>query len=189
MEFIPDDSQGPTLDVPYYGEARAEDGWQGQSTSLSFDSLKRDISETMARLGGVVHTIQRGTYHIGGLDRPGVQVHYSVEGPGGQMAYGRLDIAALPVKSPAKRHGWKETLRNWEDNSLRMALYNVVQALKAQWVLKQLNPAYVPLMPWLLDKHDRTLTEAFADSGYSKALMPPEGGDFVQGEFKESLDD
>jgi hypothetical protein len=185
MDFVPDTDQGPTIDVPYYGEARAEDGWQGQGTTRSFDALKSEITQAMSRLGGVVHGFQRGTYMLGKLERAGVQVHYSVEGPDGKMIYGRLDVAALPVQKPAQRINWKETMRRRMEASLSMALYNVAQALKAQWVLKQLNPSYMPLMPWLFGKGDKTLSEIYLDRGYLKALMPPKAGDFIEGDFKD----
>jgi len=186
MDFMPDKDQGLTLDVPYNDEARSQDGWQGQGTSLSLQTLQSHVTQAMSRLGGVIHGFQRGSYLIGDVQRAGVQIHYSIEGPNGKMAYGRMDIAALPVKEPAQRHGWKQTLARRHDASLRMALYNVAQALRAQWVLKQLNPSYIPLMPWLLAGKNRTVSELYAESGYTKKLMPPKAEAFVEGEFRES---
>ena len=182
MEFIPDGEDAPTLDVPYFGEARAGDGWQGQSTTKSFDTLKSHLVQEMARLGGVVHSVQKGMYNIGGIDRVGAQINYSIEGPNGQMVYGRIDVAALPVKKP--KRGYAQALRSRQEKSLAMALYNVTQGLKAQWVLKQLNPAYIPLMPWLLTENEVTLSEAYASSGYQPQLPSPDG-DTVIGEFRE----
>jgi hypothetical protein len=132
MEFVPDKDEGPTIDVPYFGEARSADGWQGQGTTRSYMTLKSEVANAVAQLGGVVHGIQRGTYEIGGLERAGAQINYSVEGPNGVMVYGRMDIAALPVQKPTRRSGWEKTLRKRHDSSLSMALYNVVQALKSQ---------------------------------------------------------
>lgn len=186
MKFIPDDNDEPTLDVPYFGEARKEDGWQGQGTTRSYDSLKSMVAQAMARLGGVVHGIHRGTYEIGGYERAGAQIHYSIEGPGGQMFYGRMDVASLPVREPKRSIRYHEILRNRQEKSLSMALYNVVQALKAQWVLKQMNPAYVPLMPWLIAKDDKTISETYIEAGIGLALPEPrEDGDSVPGEFRE----
>jgi hypothetical protein len=184
--FVPIEDDKPTVDVPYLDEARATDGWQGQDTSLSYDRLKSELTNVLARLGGMVSTFQRGAYEIGGLKRAGVQVSYSIEGPNGVMVRGRLDVAALPVKGPKRQHGWAETLRKREDAALRMALYNVVQALRSQWVLKQLNPGYIPLMPWLLGKGDATLSELYAEAGYTRALMPPKAASFVEGAFRET---
>lgn len=195
MEFMPDKDEGPTLDVPYFGEARKEDGWQGQGTTRSYDSLKARLTEAMARLGGVVHTVQRGVYTLGGVERVGAQIHYSIEGPGGQMYYGRMDIAALPVIEPKQSARYQEVMRNRQKKSLAMALYNVVEALRAQWVLKQMNPAYVPLMPWLLAKDDKTISQTYIEAGIGTALLPApskegkEKGDIVRGEFREVEDE
>lgn len=188
MQFIPDEEDGPTLTVPYFDEARKEDGWQGQGTTRSYDSLKSALTQAIARLDGVIHTIQRGTYEIGGFERAGAQIHYSIEGPGGQMIYGRLDVAALPIKEPKRTSRYQEVMRNRTEKALAMALYNVIEALRAQWVLKQMNPSYVPLMPWLLAKGDKTLSESYREAGIGLALPAPEGkppGDvFEEGEFR-----
>ena len=189
MEFFPEDDNEPTLDVPYFDEARSADGWQGQSTTLSFDTLKSHITQAFSRLGGVVHGVQRGSFEIGGFTRPGAQVNYSLEGPNGKMIYGRLDIAALPVKKPKRTSRYQEILRKRMDQSLRAGLYNVVQVLKAQWVLKQMNPAYVPLMPWLLVKGNQTLTELYRESSLPMLESPKqkhsEDDDIAIGEFRE----
>lgn len=189
MKFIPDDDQGPTIDVPFFGETRAEDGWQGHATTRSYDALKSDVSKALARLNGVLHSIKRGHYVIDGLKRSGAEIHYSMEGPDGRMVYGRIDIAALPVPEPyggnIHHSNYERSLRKRHDDSLRMALYNVAEILKAQWCLKQLNPSYVPLIPWMLGKDERTLSESYLEAGFSKALMPPDKGDFVEGEFRE----
>ena len=185
MQFIPDEDDGPSLDVPYFGEARAEDGWQGQSTQRSYNTLKSDLTKAMARIGGVVQSIQRGMYDIGGAERAGAQIHYSIEGVGRQMHYGRLDVAALPVRETT-RGNWRKTMRARQEKSLCMALYNVAQALKAQWVLKQMNPSYVPLMPWLLADDNRTISEAYLEAGIGLALpAPSKEGEVVVGEFTE----
>jgi len=186
MEFKPEGTEGPTSNVPYLDEARAADGWQGQETNLSYDRLKSELTGVMARLGGIVHGFQRGIYTIGDHDRAGVQVRYSVEGPGGAMIYGRLDVAALPIKEPTRnRYDAGKILRGRQEKALAMALYNVVHSLRAQWVLKQLNPGYIPLMPWLLAKGGHTLSELYADAGFTKALMPPKAEKFVEGNFRE----
>jgi len=192
MQFIPDKDEGPTLTVPYFDEARKEDGWQGQGTTRSYDSLKSALTNAIARLDGVVHSIQRGTYSIGGIERTGAQISYSIAGPGGQMIYGRLDIAALPVREPKRTSRYQEVMRNRLDKAMAMALYNVTEALKAQWVLKQMNPSYVPLMPWLLAKPDKTLSESYIEAGIGLALPAPEGEppdhDVVEGDFRPAED-
>lgn len=185
MEFTPRNEDGPAMDVPYMDEARAADGWQGQGTTLSYERLKSQIADAISRLGGVVHRFQRGDYVMeGGLTRAGLQIHYSLEGPGGAMVYGRLDVAALPTKRPKQRDRGGSIFRGRQEKALTMAMYNMAAVLRAQWVLKQLNPGYVPLLPWLLDKKGRTLTQSYADAGMSPALMPPKG-DWIEGEVRE----
>ena len=187
MEFVPTDDKTLITDVPYFGEARAEEGWQGQGTTRSYGVLKSDIVKMFARLGGIVHGIQKGIYKIGQFDRIGVQISYSITGPGGRMLYGRLDVAALPVKKPKQRSNSVAVAKSRMDKSLCMALYNVCQALKAQWVLKQMNPAFVPLMPWLLVDGDRTLVELYRESSLPMLEAPraEEDAEVVVGEFTE----
>jgi len=182
--FEPDENDAHTLDVPYLDEARAADGWKGISTTLSYDRLKSEVVSAIARLGGIVHGFQRGTYRIGDVERAGCIIHYSIEGPGGQMVYGRIDIAALPVKEPSRRHNWQEVLRRRHEQSLRVALYNVARVLEGQWVLKQLNPTYVPLIPWMLASGKKTLNELWLEAGMTPQLAPPKT-DFIEGEYSE----
>jgi hypothetical protein len=188
MEFYPESNEIPEFDIPYHDELRAADGWQGQTTTLSIERLKADITNALSKLGGMVHQFHRGYYEIGGKKRPGVQIIYSVEGPQGKMAYGRFDIASAPVKEPSYRRGWQETMRRREDQSLRTGLYNVVQALKAQWVLKKLNPSYMPLIPWMLIDGERTVNEAYREAGVGGRLLPSSVGelekDVVDGEWE-----
>ena len=162
MHFTPEGRSSQLLRVPFASEARAQDGWQGQNTGRSVETLKSGIVQAMARLGGVVHGFQRGSFRIDDQDRAGVQITYSVEAPGGKMVYGRLDIAALPVRPPARNRNFQRVLERRNEDALAMALYNVVQAMRAQWVLAQLNPGYVPLMPWLLANKNQTLTEMWS---------------------------
>lgn len=183
MEFIPENDKGPISDVPFYGEARSSDGWQGQSTTRSFGALKSELSQAFTRLGGVIHSIQRGTYKIGDFDRAGAQIHYSIEGPNGQMVYGRMDVAALPVHNPKQSSRRREILSKRNEASLSMALYNVIEALKTQWVLKQLNPSYIPLMPWLLADNDRTISQAYTELGLGTKRLPAPDG-IVDGDFR-----
>ena len=51
MKFIPDDLDQQS-DVPFLEEARADDGWKGQSTNKSIEQLRAEISAEIGRLGG-----------------------------------------------------------------------------------------------------------------------------------------
>jgi len=190
MKFLPDENEPEACDIPYFDELRAVDGWQGHATNKSYETLKSDVAVAMAKLDGVIHGIQRGIYEINGVERPGVVIHYSIESPDGQMAYGRLDIAAPPVKKPSiGKHSatYEKRLKSKRDKSLRMALYNVVQIFKAQGILKQMNPSYIPLMPWLLADGDQTITEKFALAGMGNLALPApmNNSETVTGEFRE----
>ena len=194
MNFVPDGKASQLLRVPYAGEARAADGWQGQDTGRSIETLKSDVVVAMGRLGGVVHGFQRGSYRVDDQDRAGVQISYSVEAPGGKMVYGRLDVAALPVRQPARHRNAQRILDRRNEAALAMALYNVVQTLRAQWVLAQLNPGYVPLMPWLLGDKGKTLTEMWTTGAAAGRLLPAPSekgkgkskGGVVEGSFRET---
>ena len=185
MQFTAERDTIVDLDIPYHDELRAADGWQGQTTTLSLERLKSEIINALARLGGIVHRFNKGYYEIGGVRRPGVQIIYSVEGPDGRMAYGRFDIAAPPVKEPKQSSRGDAITRRREEQSLRTGLYNVVEALKAQWVLKMLNPSYIPLIPWMLVDGERTVNEAYRDAGIGGKLLPASVGEIKDG---ESLD-
>lgn len=190
MKFIPDETEPRPQDVPYFDELRTADGWQGHATNKSYETLKSEVTSAMSQLDGTIHGFQRGMYEINGIDRPGVIIHYSIEDSDGKMAYGRLDIAAPPVKEPnisSFATTYQKKLRAKEDKSLRMALYNVVQIFKAQGILKKMNPSYVPLMPWLLTDDERTITERFAMAGMGNLALPApsKDGDTLTGEFRE----
>lgn len=193
MEFIPDEHEPEALDIPYVDELRKADGWQGQSTTKSYESLKTDITDAINKLDGVVHSIQRGAFKINNIERPGVVVHYTMESPDGKMAYGRFDMAGPPCK-PVTHVGahtktYDEQTKARRDQSVRVGLYNVILALKAQWVLKQLNPAYAPLMPWLLTDSGHTITERFTAAGLGNIQLPEpkdNDDDIITGEFTES---
>ena len=194
MEFVPDEHEPAALDIPYVDELRKVDGWQGHNTTKSYETLKTDVTNAISRLDGVVHSIQRGAFTINNTERPGVVVNYTLEGPDGKMAYGRFDMAGPPFK-PVTHVGkhtktYDEQTRARRDQSVRVGLYNVVLALKAQWVLKQLNPAYAPLMPWLLTDGNRTITERFTAAGIGNIQLPEPRNDdddeVITGEFTES---
>gem|GEM_PF-1748413 len=192
MEWTPDENQPAALDVPYVDDLRKADGWQGHSTQKSYETLKSEVTEAISKLGGTVHGIQRGEFTINKIKRPGVIIRYSLEGPDGQMAHGRFDMAGPPFKkvTHAGSHTatYREQTRARREKSVVVGLYNVIASLRAQWVLKQLNPAYAPLMPWLLADGDHTITERFTMAGLGQIQLPEprEGGeDALTGEFKE----
>ncbi len=53
MNFIPETPK-QALKVPYFDDARAVDGWQGQATDKSLKTLEKEVREAVHRLGGVL---------------------------------------------------------------------------------------------------------------------------------------
>lgn len=48
MSFIPDTPKSVSTDaVPFYDDATAKDGWQGQGTTKSLATLKSEITQSM----------------------------------------------------------------------------------------------------------------------------------------------
>lgn len=172
--FIPHTSK-ESKKVPYFEEARTADGWQGHTTTKTEKRLKAEIGEAISRLGGMVIGFEEGMFG----ERPGVRILYTLEVEG-QFSKGRLDIAALPVKS-YRSQGRKKKL----EQSYRMALYMVVMALNGTWFLQQLSPGYAPLMPWLIGKGDKTISQLWAESAMMSMLLPPPTDEFTEGEVVE----
>ncbi|MCK4817812.1 hypothetical protein KA005_18725, partial [bacterium] len=98
MEFIPE-QPSKALEIPYFDDVTSEGGWRGMSTGKSIETLKSEVTQAIARLGGVVAGFVRGKMITpDGLERGGFQIHYAIEAEGGKMIPGRLEIAALPVR-------------------------------------------------------------------------------------------
>jgi hypothetical protein len=172
MNFIPEEKQAVT--VPYFEDAKEKDGWQGQGTTKSAETLQSEIIKAIGRLGGIVSGFQRGTFQIDDQSRQGVQVHYSLKSPSGKFIPGRLDVAALPVRdkySNAKK-----------DKAFRMALYMLRESLDGMWLMQQLSPGYAALMPWMLADKDKTISQLWAESPAMSNLLPPGDAVFEEGE-------
>jgi len=185
MNFVPEQPKQEVEDVPYFDDVTSNAGWRGHTTGKSFETLKAEIIGAVGRLGGIVTGFQRGTFVIGSRKRDGFQMHYVVEQSDGTMYPGRMDIAALPIKDDA-RH--QRSLEKRREKSLKMALFMLREALDGTWFLQQLSPGYAPLMPWMLEKSSgKTITQLWSESVFSDHLLPSGEGDFVEGEFEESL--
>lgn len=197
MDFIPK-TPSKVREVPYFDDVTSEAGWSGHSTSKSMETLKAEITQSLSRLDGMVTGFQRGTFvtkadeENSSIEREGFHIHYAIETPHGQMIPGRLSIAALPVRSVKLRTGWDKTLARKTEQSLKMALYMTRDALDGAWYLMQLSPGYAPLIPWLLNKDNKTVTQLWSESAALRALSPPDDSEFepdentVEGEYKET---
>ena len=194
-EWIPEKTT-KALIIPYFDEVTSEGGWRGMSTGKSMDALKSEVTQAMARLGGVVAGFVRGKIvpieDETNPERDGFQIHYAVESENEKMVPGRLDIAALPVRLKTRRSR-PGSLERQREASLKMALFMARDALTGLWFLRVLSPGFAPLMPWMLvgkGKDAQTLTQLWSESPVMKQLLPPTDSEFeqdedaVEGEFR-----
>jgi len=175
--FIPDKKEAQA--VPYFDDVDSSEGWQGHATSKSVTTLKAEIVKSITRLGGVVSGFQSGQFMIDDKRRDGFQIHYAIGQPGQGMLPGRLDVAALPVRK-TYRHGQEAKRR---EQSLRMALYMTRNAIDGLWFLQMLSPGYAPLMPWMLARGDKTISQLWSETSTMALLLPPGDSEFVEGEI------
>lgn len=160
-------------DVPFFEQARKEDGWAGQTTGKSIAKLESEISEVMARLGGMIVRYENGTFDMGTKKRAGVRIYYTMKNAKGDVVGGRLDAAALPCK-----------LSKNQERSVRMMYYMLRNALAGQWFLQQLAPGYAALMPFLIVSGEKTVTDLWTEQSGIGNLLPPPSTDFaVDGEI------
>ncbi len=188
MDFIPEQPKHEAETVPFFDDVTSEGGWRGHSTSKTVDTLKSEIMVSISRLGGLVTGWQRGAYLIRGQKREGFRIHYVIEQPDGAMWRGRLDVAALPVKED---YSLRRSYERRKEQSLKMALFMLREALDGTWFLQQLSPGYAPLMPWMLEeKSGKTFTQLWSESMFSTHLLPEpkDDGDIVEAEFREAND-
>jgi hypothetical protein len=167
MNFVPDQTEAKK--VPYFEDAKREDGWQGHTTTKTVERLKKEIEKALMLLGGVVVNFQQGTYQIDGQSRQGFQVYYAVAG-----MPARLDIAALPV-----RDNWNAKKK---DQSLKMALYMLAEGLNGAWLMQQLVPGYNPMIPLMLGEGDKTISQLWSERSSMGKLLPPPETEFIEAE-------
>lgn len=171
MNFIPEDRVAD-LDVPFFEDAKASDGWQGHTTTKTMERLQEEVSASIQRLGGLVTSFQRGEFAVQGpVNRQGFQIRYVIAVNDRDAIPGRFDVAALPVKV----RGQREHIKARQEKSLKMALYMINISLNGLWFLRKLNPGFAPLMPWTLTNDgDQTITQAW-NQRLSNGLLLTEG--------------
>jgi hypothetical protein len=181
MPFIPEVPKEERR-VPYYEEARAADGWQGQTTNKSIKELQDEIERIIMRLGGMVESFQKGTFESEQGNRDGYRIDYFVKAGNGRHMPGRIDIAALPIDPELGHRADKDKHR---ENSLKMALFMLHVALAGTWFLQQLSPGFSALVPFMLGPGDKTISELWTDGPMSRLLPPGNTEDFstVEGEI------
>jgi hypothetical protein len=174
MNFIPEQTKN-SADVPYFDEVTGGAGWQGQTTNKS----------AISRLGGMVVGFQKGAFQTGEKSREGFRVHYTIEAPDGKLVPGRLDIAALPVRN--NRRSYQGADRR-KEQSLKMSLFMLRDAINGLWFLQQLSPGYAPLMPFMLADKEHTISQLWSESAVMSRLLPAGDEDFIEGDVKEASD-
>jgi len=174
MSFIPEQPKN-SVDIVYFDDVKSVDGWKGQTTTKDIRRLTNEVIESLVRLGGIVIGIQRGTFKIQSKDREGFRLNYAVHASDGSLVPGQLDIAALPVKDK-----WNDKKKQ---QSLKMSLFMLRDALDGTWFLQQLSPGYSALMPWMLTDNGQTISERWAESQVMNRLLPPGESEFVDGEI------
>ncbi|MFH1118615.1 MAG: hypothetical protein V1775_02245 [Bacteroidota bacterium] len=169
--FISEKAEKTAEEIPFYEDATTVNGWQGQSTGKTIETLKSEIISHIGKLGGIVTGFEKGSFGT----RVGFRIHYIIETLEGKHVPGYIDVAALPLKQTRKRQYDKrvssEATRR--DKSLRMALYNVSDCLGALWKLQRLSPGFAPLMPFMLTQSGENLTQLWSSGATMRALMPP----------------
>ncbi|MFA5714419.1 MAG: hypothetical protein WC998_01590 [Candidatus Paceibacterota bacterium] len=182
MNFIPEQSKKAS-DVPYFENVTASDGWQGQSTTKSIETLKSEIVQAISRLGGTVQSFQRGKFQIGKTEREGFQVSYFIETSTGKLFNGRVDIAALPNKYDPRS---RSNIEKRREQSLKMALFMFRNAMDGLWFLQQLSPGYAGLIPWMLQEgSEKTFTQLWTEGATMDNLLPPGESEFVDAKYRE----
>jgi len=188
MKFVPDEN-GQDYDTPFFDKVSSKDGWKGQSTDKSVETLRAEISAEIGRMHGTMTGWLRGEYEMpGGLRRPGVEIKYQVVTEDGAAYEGRIAIACLPYEPSEGRSDSARLNRTRAEKSLRMGLFNVRDSLQSSRIMEILSPGYSALMPWLLvGGDDRTVSEMWAEHGMGqKALpVPDDDGDIVEAEVRE----
>ncbi len=195
MKFVPDTSEF-SQEVPFFEEVSSDAGWKGHGTGKSLVTLKAEVTQSVARLGGQVNGFVQGHYDMpNGVRRDAFQIHYAIEDPEGKLHPGRIDVAALPVQEAKSGRRYREIMERKRTQTLKMCLFMIRDALDGQWFLQMLSPGYAALMPWMLTKPHPdapTITELWSESATMKKLLPPkeskfkgEDEDVVEGDFRD----
>jgi hypothetical protein len=174
FNFVSEKQEKKVDEVPFFEDADAANGWAGQSTGKSIETLKAEIIAHIGKLGGLVTGFEKGSFS----GRAGYRIHYAIETEKGQHVPGYIDVASLPLKPVKTRYHYRNRVdpeATRMDKSMRMALYNVAMCLGSLWKLQRLSPGFAPLMPFMIMDRSggRNLTQLWSETSVLKQLMPP----------------
>lgn len=173
--FFQEENQSSLHSVPYFEDVSPADGWSGQTTTKSYETLKSNIMLSINRLGGITTSIKKGTFKSEDkTTREGLVILYQIEGAEGKLYPGKIEIAALPTKNSSHK-----------EKSLKMAMYMFDISLKGTWYLQKLSPGYDPLMPFMLvPGKDKTISQSWSESPvFNNNLLPEPNSSFIEGEI------
>jgi hypothetical protein len=148
--FIPDPIKTDGPDIPYFEDGTAEHGIAGQGTKKSIRELQAEIRAAMGRLNASVVDFLPGKVS-GRPIRYGYRITFVFKG-----IAGRIDVAGLPMRKEAPAR---------KEQVLKQALYMLREILESRYYESLLLPGSIPLMPYLIGKGDKTVTEAMIESG------------------------
>lgn len=173
MDFKPEVKK-EMQEVPYYDDVSSSGGWEGHGTGKTLESLKSEVVMALSKLGGTTASFQRGAFEADGKKREGFRIEFFIEKDGKQIP-SRIDVAALPVKDSYRL---QRSFATRTEKSLKMALFMVRNAFKGTWFLQQLSPGLAPLIPFMLGKDGKTMSEIWIASGINTNLLLPKSSHF-----------
>jgi hypothetical protein len=147
--FVPEEDKMPALMVPFF-EDQKDAKIPGRGTEKSPAELQAEVRELMTKLGAYSVMFKPGKFQDNPI-RYGYQITFVLAG-----TPGRMDIAALPMKSEAAGK---------KDRALAQSLYLVRNWLEAEVFSQIYRPGNVPLLPYLVGDGDLTINEAMVRSG------------------------
>lgn len=147
--FVPDELHVPKLDVPYF-EDQSDQKIPGRGTEKSPEQLQTEVREMMTKLGAFRVIFTPGKFS----DNP-VRYGYQMTFVIGDVP-GRMDIAALPMRSEAPGK---------KNKALAQALYLVRNWLEGEFFSQVYRPGSIPLLPYMVGNDNRTVTEVMVSTG------------------------
>ena len=149
MPFVADKLEMPALAVPYF-EEQSEEKIPGRGTKKSPSELQAEVRDFMGKMGATNVIFTPGKFQDAPI-RFGYQMTFVIAG-----MPGRMDIAALPMKSEAPGK---------KDKALAQALYLVRNWLEGEVFSQVYRPGNIPLLPYIIGPDDVTVQEAIVKSG------------------------
>lgn len=167
MPFIADKPTAPVQSVPFLEDITAKDV-PGAGVTKEPEYYQKGIKKLLEEMGAARVEFVPGV-HNDRLKRYGYQIVFRLNG-----IPGRIDIAGLPMRTETRAK---------KERVLAQALYLVREWLTAEMYSSIYRPGAVTLVPFLIGRGGKTVTEELMASGELPNLNPalPKGdtGDTV----------